>query len=392
MSGGERAIPFECSTPFRRVAPTSTWLPVLACIFGLSCIANAEEETPDEPVIPVNEPAAQTDETLFSIDSPLGAIEYVAGRGLKLGRTRFTIGGFTTLEIDREEGQPGVFELDGINFLVLWEPLDFFRGFAEIELGKLFTMETNSDHVESDPEVEIERLFADLSRSDALNLRVGKFQTPVGRWNLVPAEPFVWTATEPIQVETAFDEHQTGGAFFGSVYPSSNNLSYWLYGQFIDPLDPSDDPDPTDRSVGGRLEYTDSLGKWSVGSSFLASELDDTWSYLGGLDAFLRVGPLELQSEFVLQDGDIPDRDLWGIYVQGVADLRSVSEILRGLYLVGRYEHFDPSGSKEDANIWNVGLTWLPVRFLNIKAGYQLADKETEEVRRGLFVSVSVLF
>jgi hypothetical protein len=253
-------------------------------------------------------------------------------------------------------------------------------------------MQTNSDDVDSDPDFEIERLYGDLSHSDALNLRVGKFQTPIGRWNLVPAEPFVWTATEPIQLETAFDEHQTGGAFFGSAYPASGNLTYWLYGQFIDPLDASEDPEPADRSAGGRLEYSDSLGRWSLGSSFLATELNDDWSYLGGLDVLVHVGPFEFQSEFLIQEGEIEERDLWGVYLQGVADLGSAADMLRGLYLVGRYEHFNPAGWTQDANVWNVGLSWLPTRYLNLKAGYQFSDDQTEEVSRGFFASFSVLF
>ena len=37
---------------------------------------------------------------LFSLESPLGPIEYGLGRGLELGRTGFHIGGFTTVEFD----------------------------------------------------------------------------------------------------------------------------------------------------------------------------------------------------------------------------------------------------------------------------------------------------
>ena len=338
---------------------------------------------------------APADEPVFSISSPLGSIDYVAARGLRLGRTGLTIGGFTTLEIDKEEGTSGGLELDGLNFLLLWEPVDFLHVFAELELENLFAVDFGTGDVESHPKLTVERIYGDITRSDALNFRFGKFQTPVGIWNLVPAEPFTWTATEPVLVEAAFDEHTTGGGFFGSLYPSqsSGNLDYWIYGQFMKPLDPSESPPPADRSAGGRLRYAGLLESWAIGTSFLASELSGDWSFLAGLDAFWRVGRLELQSEFAIVRGDIPGRDLWSVYLQGVYGLDGLSRYLRGLHLVGRYEHFDPSDSPgEEVNVYDVGLAWIPANFLVIKVGYRLSDRQTELVQRGLFTSISILF
>jgi len=353
-----------------------------ALCFLLSQDAIAQYAGPAEPF---------SDETLFSLDSPVGPIDYVAGRGLRLGRTGLNIGGFTTLEIDKVRDEAATLELDSLSFLVLWEPLDFARAFAEIEIGNLLNYDIDSGKAESDAHVQIERLYGDLSRNDALNLRIGKFQTPVGIWNLVPAEPFTWTATDPVQLETAFDEHQTGGAVFGSVYAGSQSLDYWLYGQFLDPLQPSEDPLPAHRGVGGRLRYGGLLDDWAVGTSFLASERNGRWSYLGGLDAYFQAGPFEVQGEFVVSRGDIQGRDLWSVYVQGVYDLERSASFLRGLHLVGRYEHF-ASRTERTANVYNVGLTWIPVRFLIFKAGYQFTEGQSDVVSPGMFSSFSILF
>lgn len=375
-----RTVRFELSSLLRRTA-----LVAASFAFALPGSAAAQYAIP--------EPGS--DLPFFSLDSPIGAIEYVSARGLRVGDTGLTLGGFASLELDRQEGGPALFEIDGVNFLVLYEPFDFLRGFAEIELGRLLSVQTDRDGVRSDPDAEIERLYGDLSPNDAMNLRIGKFLTPVGRWNLVPAEPFVWTANEPEIVETAFDEHQTGGAFFGSVYPGSHNVSYWLYGQFMDPLDPSDDPLPSHRSLGGRLEFGDALGNWSIGASVLASEKNDDWSYLGGLDALLQLGPVELMSEFDIREDTRPkddSEDLWGVYLQGVVDVGRLVSPLRGLYAVGRYEHYDANDPLEDADLWDVGLTWLPVPWVNIKATYRFTDHPTEDVRRGLSASFSIVF
>ena len=165
-----------------------------------------------------------------------------------------------------------------------------------------------------------------------------------------------------------------------------------LYGQVMDPLDPSEDPLPADRSVGGRLRYGDPLGDWAVGSSFLASQLGGDWNYLAGLDAFWQKGPVELQGEWAIVRGDIPDRNLWDIYGQGVYHLGYHARALRGLHLVGRYEYFNPSGPEPASHIGNLGMAWTPTRFLIIKAGYQFTDQPSDFVNRGFFSSISVLF
>lgn len=326
------------------------------------------------------------DDTVFSVDSAIGPIEYRSARGVRFGNTGLNVGGFSTVELAREEGEPVDVALDGINLLVLFEPIHAFRTFAELEIGNIFDYEAGGA-VQSQPDLHVERLYGELSLDDPINIRFGKFQTPIGRWNLVPAEPFVWTATTPAVLETAFDEHQTGLLLGGTFFPLDGALEYWLYGQVMDPLSPSTTPPPTDRSVGGRLQFTRSIQGWSVGSSFLASDRKGSWSYLGGLDTEIQVGPFELLSEFTYQRGAIKDRDILDIWVQGRV------EIVRDLSLVARFERYDKLGSRnQDSVIGDLGVACLPVPWLNMKVGYRLSDRQNADVRRGLFTSFSVIF
>jgi hypothetical protein len=320
-----------------------------------------------------------------------GEADYVATPGLRLGRTGLTLGAFTTLELDKEKARAGEVALDSVNALVLWEPLEFLKAFGELEMGPLFTWQPSSGSLESDPDFRIERLYADVSGGDAVNVRLGKFQTPVGIWNLVPAEPFTWTATSPVVVETAFDEHQTGGAVFGSFYPGRTTAEYWLYGQFVDPLD-VEEAESSDRAVGARLRVAGARSEWALGASYLASKKAGRWSALWGVDFSWARGPLELQGEMAAVRGDVPGRDLWGAYVQAVYGLGRHGRPVRGLHVVARYEHFDPSGPAPRSNVGNVGLTWIPKRWLNLKVGYQFVDKASEFVSPGTFASVSAIF
>ena len=254
----------------------------------------------------------------------------------------------------------------------------------ELEVGNIFEVDFDTGDAKSEVFATFERLYGDFTLNDAYSLRVGKFQTPVGRWNLVPAEPFVWTATQPVLLDS-FDEHQTGAMAFGTFFPGRGELSYWLYGQFIEPFDVEADEEPADYSVGGRLEYTRLVSSWSIGSSFLAASEGGSWSYLGGLDGQVELGPFEGTMELVYRDGGI-EEGLWDIYLQ------AVYEIVPTLYFVSRYEHSDPLGSTPPVNIGDVGLTWIPEQYLIFKATYRFADHPVEGDPAGFKATFSALF
>lgn len=381
-------------------------------LLTLPCAAHAQSEVDDTSVGSTNgstdshaidddEPLPErtlspSEEPVFSVDTPIGPLVYGAGRGLEIGHTGLHVGGFSTVEFDRQDGKPGSLELDSVNFLILFEPNEFIRGFAEIEVGDLFHWTTNEDSARSDPNFVIERLYADFRLGDPFALRGGKFLTPIGRWNLVPAEPFVWTPIDPAFLEFAFDEHQTGGAFVGSFYPAGGTLDYWVFSQFAEPLDPSEDPEPADYSIGGRLQYGRTIDQWSIGTSFMATEIDGDWSFLAGIDTEFRIDRLLVTSEFTVQQGKIDDRDLWDLYVQGVY------EIVPTFNLVARFEHLDTKGSRESpldetrikgtSNLADLGIAWIPKPYLHFRASYRVTDQQTESVFRGFNLSFALVF
>ena len=87
-----------------------------------------------------------------------------------------------------------------------------------------------------------ERLYGDVNASDQVNLRLGKFLTPVGRWNVIHAQPLVWTTSRPLTTLLPFDAHTTGAMLFGSLLPDDTGVTYSVYGQFVNSLDRSGRP------------------------------------------------------------------------------------------------------------------------------------------------------
>ncbi len=326
-------------------------------------------------------------EETFGADTPLGRFSYHAGQGLRLEKTGLTIGGFTTAEVEHLENGERRGGIEELNFLISYDPVPFAHLFAELGVGSLAEVERGRRGIHSNPVLEVERLYLDLGTRDALRLRVGKFQTPIGRWNLTPREPHLWTTSEPLIVEEVFDDTTTGAMLHGSVFPQGGALSYSLYGALLPPLDAQSDEHPARYSAGAHLEWA-SLTGWTLGASYFASQRPNgEWNHLGSTDLlWFPHQRVELSGEVLFGEGSIEDGATWGLYAQGVV------ETLPTLYLVGRYERFHPPGGGRDINLFDLGLAWVPLPYLRFKADYLIADHRHELAAPGLRVSFSLLF
>ncbi len=317
--------------------------------------------------------------------SPFGPLLYTPGRGLQLGDTGLTLGGYGNLNLTRDEGGPAELQLDDLSLFVIAHPTPHLHIFSELEVEDLLRLDDRGRGGSADTRFIAERLYGELLASDALELRVGKFLTPVGRWNVIHAQPLVWTTSRPLATLIPFDSHTTGAMLHGSVFPSSGTVTYAAYGQFVDSLDPVPQPQSMERGAGARLEFTPHRGP-SLGASVLSFLDRGEWQHLGGLDALWRQGPLEMMGEFVYVDSTGPLPPQWGLYVQNVM---RVTE--RG-YLVQRYEHFDQRPPQPEVNLIILGLAFKPLPYVVLKAEYLLADHPAAESPPGIKSSVAVLF
>lgn len=119
----------------------------------------------------------------------------------------------------------------------------------------------------------VERAYFDVSFSDQLNLRAGKFITPAGIWNVDHGSPVVLTVRQPIQTTLTpiFPESQTGVMVSGRYFLGDHDLDYAVYGttgrdgasnDITASFNNSTD-DLSDLSAGGhlgiRLDYLDGI-------------------------------------------------------------------------------------------------------------------------------------
>jgi hypothetical protein len=343
------------------------------------CVASPVISSAEEPVVP----ATDNEVPRLSLPSPLGAVTYTPGRGVRVGETGVTIGGYTGVHVVRDEGGPANFSLEELSFFLTWDPTPRFHLFSELEFEDLIYVDDHGRR--RDPRFVTERLHGDVAVADWLSVRGGKFLTPVGRWNVIHAQPLVWTTSRPLVTRVPFDPHTTGVMLFGSLFPRTGGLTYSLYGQFTDHIDPIRTPQTADRSGGARLEYS-ILGGWSVGGSYLAFTDADRWHHLSGADTLWQRGGLELMGEFAFEEVEEGPDAQSGLYLQAVQELRPK------LYVVGRYEHFDPPRRRPEVNLVVLGVAYKPWPYVVIKGEYLVADHRSEESPPGFKTSLAILF
>jgi hypothetical protein len=325
--------------------------------------------------------ADQLETPLFAFDSPVGPLAYTAGRGLRVGDTGVTLGGYASTSLVRNEGDTARVALDDVSLFVIFDPTPRLHFLAELGYADVVTLRDNGRVASQDAGLAAERLFADVQTSDALNVRAGVFLTPVGRWNAMHAAPLVWTTSRPLTTE-AFAPNLTGIMLFGTVFPSAGALTYVLFDQFAPPLAADPEFEPADHSMGGRLELT--VDPWSVGASYLAARRDD-WRHLGGVDLLWNNRVVELMGEMVVVGGGGAGSE-WGAYLQAVI------AVTERWSLVQRYEHFAAAEPAPSVDLMSLGLAFRPLPAAVFKVEYLIAGRSTPNAEPGFKASIATLF
>lgn len=325
---------------------------------------------------------------LFAQQAAADDTGYQLGHGWQVPDTDLTLGGYAASSLDKVQGQPWTLDVNSLSLFLWWQPLERLKLFSETELENALTVQerrTSSDGAY----LALERLYADWTQSDALNFRVGKFLTPVGRWNLIHAAPLVWTTSRPLITFEPFPTNATGAMVYGTLTSVGAGLDYSLYGSIGKELRPNHRLDTFNKAYGAHLSYPvrDSL---QVGISFANFEQINERGErknLVGVDATWSRGGYEVSTELGWRFSSEGDNSAEkGGFIQGVAPLGGK------LYAVGRYEYFRESGAQPGVNLWLAGLDYRWNRALILKSEYSKAVDNRIDAQEGFLLSVAVLF
>lgn len=336
-------------------------------------------------------------------DDPPSPWEYRLGRGFRLGESGITLGGYASAQVLRPSGSPWSFQVEDLSLFVTAEK-GRWRFFSETEINDALSAGNGDSFGTNQARFDSERLHLDYTFAEELKFRIGKFLTPVGRWNLIHADPLVWTTSRPLVTSGPFAPHMTGLMAFGDFTALGREWGYSLYGGGKNQLDmkkPDESLDSVYRDAFGLRVVNELPGRFQMGLSyahfqqvkFFAGSKD-----LLGLDFFWTRSRMEVSGEFVYRwSNPNAGRDEWGLYLQGVAPLLPLGE---HVYAIGRYEAFQREDSSGLAHLWVAGLAYRPVPPLVFKAEYSVginagdgvSERVTEGSPEGFAASVAVLF
>jgi hypothetical protein len=331
---------------------------------------------------------------------------YTLGQGYNLGASGLRLGGYASVVTDSLRGQSWQLGVSDLSLFVMWEPSTRWRFFSELELADALTIGGNGSALTtSDAYFDAERLYLDFNYSEPVKFRVGKFLTPIGRWNLIHADPLVWTTSRPIVTQGPFAFHATGAMLFGNFEAWGR---YWDYALYASGPDELDFPPPNislDRfyqdTVGFRLthELPGRLGFGVSYAHFRQTKEQPGDKNLFGLDFSWIHNRFETSGEFVYRLGDRgPQPNEWGLYLQGVAPLTA------HCYAIGRYETYQQEGANSPVHRWVGGLAYRPLPPLVFKVEYswglhnpsEIPGRFTEGVTggfpEGFAASIAILF
>ena len=326
---------------------------------------------------------------IASAQDPGQATDYRPGLGWQVPDTHLTVGGYFNAALERATGSGTELALDDLSLFLRWEGEGKFRMFSEISLENPLAFRPGDGLTSRHTYVALERLYFDYLYSDQINLRAGKFLTPIGRWNSVHAGPLVWTTSRPLITEQSFPTNVTGVMVFGSWPILGKSVDYSVYGTVGEEWRPDPKLDPFERAYGLHVNVP-VWARADIGLSYASFEQRSSSSearHLLGVDYLWSRNRYEFGAEAVYRfSEDGSDFDEKGLSLQGVAPLSD------RLYGVVRYEFYDQAGPAPALNLGLLGLTFKATPALVFKVEWRQASHSQELVASGLMASISALF
>jgi len=324
------------------------------------------------------------------------------GQNLSIPQRQLNVGGYLNVHYADLEGQKWKFGLRDISLFISKTIPNRWQLFSEVELGDALEF-SHSGVSSSDSEIDLERLYADYRATPTVNFRFGKYLTPVGRWNLIHADPLVWTADRPLTTAAPFARHATGAMIYGDMNLGDDSLEYSLYAddsELLDPLqkrewafeDDSSGISPRNafkQALGGRLVYHLLDEAAAIGVSYLRMEMYDLQERkeLLGVDAVWTVNRMEFSGEWIYRNSlGSSEKDEHGGFIQAVLPLPE------HLFLIGRHEKYRAAVLPPTATIDSVGITYRPHDAVSVKLEHRDGRHNQIMAPSGWLGSLAILF
>ncbi|HYP68793.1 MAG TPA: hypothetical protein VEP67_11170 [Thiobacillaceae bacterium] len=302
---------------------------------------------------------------------------YELGQGYALPWLGLTAGGYISVQANNLKNEKSKAALQDLSLFLHSDPTPTWHFFSEMELSNALVL-TRDGFTTTDADLDFERLYVDYNVSPRQTLRLGKFLTPVGRWNQIHADPLVWTVSRPLTTAAPFARNASGIQLYGSRPLGLSAIDYHIYlddSALFDPtegheltyMDVDVTPNPTssfEHGGGMRLQYRTMDDAFQAGLSAARYRLKDLPRFkdLVGLDLFYTKNDIEVSGETVYrQDEGASANTEWGGFLQLVLPMG------RDLYAIAYHERYKAQLFSGVLNTTSVGITYRPKPPLSIK-------------------------
>ncbi len=298
----------------------------------------------------------------------------------------FHIGGYASANINLHPGGRAEATFSEGSLFLSWDGNGRWRLFSELELEKPLHWQEGQSVSTNQSYFDVERLYADYVYSEHVTLRGGRFLTPVGRWNLIHADPLVWTTHRPLATEHLFPLNVNGLMLQGALPLESGSLEYSVFGEVVHDMRHNGDEIPFESTNGARLAFSGAIETGVTVLDF-SEEIPGNPHYrLLGLDFLAARHGWELSGEAFQRfrvggNGDAGH----GAYLQGVAPIGGRWSA------VGRLETMQRP-AESPIQRWLVGTAWRMDEKRVFKLDYTGGNAEQPGAPKGMFASFAILF
>ena len=303
-----------------------------------------------------------------------------------VGEKNLRIGGYSSGGFHIHPGGRAEADIHELSLIMTWNGGGRLRLFSELEIEEPLTWREGESVSTDDAHFDVERLYADYSLTGALNVRGGRFLTPIGRWNVIHAAPLVWTTIRPAATERLFPKAINGAMLHGSVPWKEASIDYSLYGEALRDQSEESGEILFEKTRGLRVAYNGIVEAGINYSEFEEDVPGQPHYRMLGLDFFKAAGGWEFSGEVYrrFKRGDDNDRSGGG-YIQAVAPLG------QQWFAIGRLENLRLP-EEGTTGRWLIGAAWRWKTNQIFKLEYAGGREESPWMPRGLAASYSILF
>jgi len=325
--------------------------------------------------------------SLYGDDYTNESNHYQLGEGVKIPQLPLYLGGYISLDYRYKDSQDR-YRIDDIAVLAYGD-YQKFSYMAEFEFKEFYTLTKtpNRSITKKDTSLHTERLYCDYTFNENYQGRLGKYNSPIGFWNLLPVNVLRDTSSSPISTEILFPRFTTGALLSYTSYQTSE-LQIDLLLQHNNDLDPSYNNYEMDEHFGFGITNTqDELSiKFNIGAfDNLVNSSMTQHLYYALLSFQYETDTYKISSEVGTQASKDDFTTKYAGYLQGVYYF---TEKHAAILRVESFEKNINTSTIQD-NLAIFAYTYRPLFPVAIKTEYKIDSRHDEN--QFLF-SFSVMF